>query len=132
MPEKHTWLKNIIFMLLCVLITSWQLERHQQNVVIARFYIWIFDLYDRHVTQKISRQIASDCLDVGVQHTVFFTDLCTVIPAELPFSACCLCWPCVDWDKYLPIWFFHKRKVTGKAEDLFFCRFSDAVVMNQS
>lgn len=97
-------------MLLCILITSWRVERHQKNVIIARFYIWIFDLFDRHVTSKISRRIASDCSDVGAgEHTMFFTNLGPVIPPELPVSDCL---------------FFFVLTLSGLREVLFYLFFS--------
>lgn len=83
----------MIFVLLCVLLTSLWIESHQRNVIIARFYIWIFHLFDRHATSKIFRRIASDCLDVDAgEHTMFFIDQCPVIPPELPlFGLCSFC-----------------------------------------
>ena len=76
-------------MLLCVLLTRLRVESHQQNVITARFCIWIFDLFVRHATSKIFRRIASDCLGVGEgEHTMFLIDQCPVIPPEWSFSGC--------------------------------------------
>lgn len=65
---------------------------------------------------------------------MFFTNLGPVIPPELPVSDCLFFCADLVWIERstLLLGFFRERKVTGEAENFFFCRFSDAAVMNQS
>lgn len=105
-----------------VLLTSLRTESHQQNVVTARLCIWIVDLFDRHTTSKISRRIASDCLDVGVgEHMMFLTHQCPVIPPELPLSGCFVLTLC-GWSEVLLCHFQSTElKMIREAENFLFC-----------